>query len=46
MGTAAEPALGWSQGAFLDSYGTNRAYADQAAIEGNPVAISILSLMG
>lgn len=42
---AAEPALGWPQGAFLDSYGANRARSDQAAIEGNPVALAILSLM-
>jgi hypothetical protein len=42
---AAEPSLGWTQGAFLDSYGANRAHADQTAIEGNPVALAILSLM-
>lgn len=42
---AAEPALGWPQGAFLDSYGANRARRDQAAIDGNPVALALLSLM-
>lgn len=42
---AAEPALGWPQGAFLDSYGANRAKSDQAAVESNPVALAILSLM-
>ena len=30
---AAENALGWPQGAFLDSYAANRAKSDQAAIE-------------
>jgi len=42
---AAENALGWPQGAFLDSYAANRAKSDQAAIEANPVALAILSLM-
>ncbi|CUH88851.1 DNA primase (bacterial type) [Phaeobacter sp. CECT 5382] len=42
---AAEPSLGWTQGAFLDSYGANRSRSDQAAIEGNPVALAILSLL-
>lgn len=42
---AAEPALGWPQGAFLDSYAANRARSDQAAVEANPVALAILSLM-
>ncbi|WP_065323593.1 hypothetical protein [Tritonibacter mobilis] len=42
---AAEPALGWPQGGFLDSYGANRTKSDQAAIDGNPVALALLSLM-
>ena len=42
---AAEPSLGWTRGAFLDSYGADRARSDQAAVEGNPVALAILSLM-
>lgn len=37
--------MGWPQGAFLDSYAANRAKSDQAAIEANPVALAILSLM-
>jgi hypothetical protein len=43
--TAAESAFNWPQGAFLDSYGANRAKADQAAIEGNPVALAVVMLM-
>ncbi|MBO9410961.1 MULTISPECIES: hypothetical protein [unclassified Ruegeria] len=42
---AAEESLGWTQGAFLDSYAANRARSDQAAVEANPVALAILSLM-
>ncbi|MEY8099849.1 hypothetical protein AB9F29_21055 [Falsihalocynthiibacter sp. S25ZX9] len=42
---AAEGTLGWPQGAFLDSYSANRAQSDQAAVESNPVALSILSLI-
>ena len=42
---AAEETLGWTQGAFLDSYAANRAKSDQAAVEANPVALAILSLM-
>ncbi|WP_254430131.1 hypothetical protein [Ruegeria sp. HKCCA4812] len=42
---AAEDSLGWAQGAFLDSYAANRARSDQAAVEANPVALAILSLM-
>ncbi|MGR3649500.1 MAG: hypothetical protein ACU0BJ_13855 [Shimia sp.] len=44
--TAAEPALGWPNGAFLASYAANRQSADQASVEGNPVALSILKLVG
>lgn len=42
---AAEPFLGWPQGAFLAAYAANRARSDQAAVESNPVALAILSLM-
>ncbi|WP_240932104.1 hypothetical protein [Parasedimentitalea denitrificans] len=42
---AAEPSLGWTQGAFLDSYAANRTRSDQAAVETNPVALAIPSLM-
>ncbi|MFY0619990.1 MAG: hypothetical protein JXQ88_21130, partial [Shimia sp.] len=34
-----------SEAPTMASYGANRAVSDQAAIEGNPVALSILSLM-
>lgn len=43
--TAAEPALGWPEGAFMASYTANRKSADQASVEGNPVALSILKLI-
>ena len=42
---AAEPALGWPEGAFLDSYAANRHSSDQATVEGNPVALAILKLV-
>lgn len=44
--TAAEPALGWPEGAFLTSYATNRKSADQASVESNPVALAILKMSG
>jgi len=43
--TAAEPALGWAQGAFIDSYAENRQSVEDAAIEGNPIAEAVLSLI-
>ncbi len=43
--TAAEPALGWPEGTFADAYATNRRAIDTAAIEGNPVAEAVLSLL-
>lgn len=43
---AAEPALGWPEDAFLTSYATNRQSADQASVEGNPVALAVLKLSG
>ena len=42
--TAAEPALGWPEGAFLASYAANRAQGDRASVEGNPVGLAILKL--
>lgn len=43
--TAAEPALGWPDGAFLQAYTANRKSVDNAAIEGNPVAEAILTMI-
>jgi hypothetical protein len=43
--TAAEPALGWADGAFMEAYNTNRAFVDAAALEGNPVAEAVLTLV-
>ncbi len=43
--TAAEPALGWANGAFMEAYAVNKLSAEDAAIEGNPVAEAILCLM-
>jgi hypothetical protein len=36
--TAAERALGWPKGAFLDAYTGNRAEANELALEGSPLA--------
>lgn len=43
--SAAEPALGWPEGAFMSAYDANRQSVDTAAIEGNPVAEAILSMI-
>ena len=43
--TAAEPALGWSDGAFMQAYAANKLSVEDAAIEGNPVAEAILCLI-
>ncbi|PCJ91190.1 MAG: hypothetical protein COA50_16820 [Flavobacteriaceae bacterium] len=43
--TAAEPALGWTHGAFMESYAANRQSVEDAAIEGNPFAEAILTLI-
>lgn len=45
MGTAAEPALGWPEGAFVESYAANREYSDRATVEGNPVGLAIVKLV-
>jgi hypothetical protein len=43
--SAAEPTLGWPEGAFAEAYTTNRKSVDSAAIEGNPVAEAIVSMI-
>ena len=43
--SAAEPALGWTQGAFLEAYAANRENSDRATVEGNPVGLAILKLV-
>lgn len=43
--TAAEPALGWPDGAFLDSYRANRQEADDIALSNNNLALAILALL-
>jgi len=40
---AAEPALGWRLGAFLDAYMRSRNEADAAAIESSPVGRAVLA---
>lgn len=42
---AAEPALGWSPGTFLQAYTENRAAAHDLALEGSMVATAIMKLM-
>jgi putative DNA primase/helicase len=42
---AAEAALGWSDGAFLDAYEENRAMAASDAMEGHPVASGVINLV-
>lgn len=46
MGLSAEPALGWTQGAFLEAYAANRESGDRTTVEGNPVGLAILKLVG
>ena len=43
--TAAEPALGWPDGAFMAAYDANREAVGDAAIDGNAVATAILHLV-
>lgn len=43
--TAAEPALGWPNGAFLAAYNDNRASAVELSLEFNPVACSMRDLV-
>lgn len=41
---AAEPALGWEHGAFLDAYAVNRASAHEVAVDSSPVASMVRGL--
>lgn len=43
--TAAESALGWESGAFMDVYTRNRAKAVAIAVEASPVVTAIVDLM-
>lgn len=43
--TAAEGALGWEPGAFLRAYSGNRGEAAEIALDADPVAAAVLSLM-
>ncbi|HVF02520.1 MAG TPA: bifunctional DNA primase/polymerase [Rubrobacteraceae bacterium] len=43
--TAAENALGWEPGAFMDAYSGNRVEATESALEADPVAIAVRELM-
>jgi putative DNA primase/helicase len=43
--TAAEPALGWPEGGFIAAYSRNRQNTQTAALEGNPLAEAVLSLV-
>jgi hypothetical protein len=43
--TAAEGALGWEPGAFVEAYAGNRAEATESALEADPVAIAVRDLM-
>jgi hypothetical protein len=43
--TAAESALGWKSGAFIDAYTGNRREATESALEADPVAGAVRALM-
>lgn len=43
--TAAEDALGWEPGAFMESYTGNRTEATESALEADPVAIAVREFM-
>jgi hypothetical protein len=43
--TAAEPALGWTPGTFLEAYFANREEANEAAIDASAVGPAILTFM-
>jgi hypothetical protein len=43
--TAAEDALGWEPGAFMEAYAGNRAEATESALEADPVAITVRAFM-
>lgn len=42
--TALERALGWQKGAFMTAYTSNRAGANQSALEASPVAAAVLAM--
>ncbi len=42
--TAAEEALGWPDGAFMEAYAENRAIAVETSIESDPVAVAVKEL--
>jgi hypothetical protein len=42
---AAEEALPWARGSFLEAYAGNRAEADETALDGDPVAAAVSDLM-
>ena len=44
-GTAAENALGWEEGAFMDAYTGNRKEATESALDADPVAVAVRALM-
>lgn len=43
--TAAESSLGWQEGAFMEAYSGNRAEANEAAMEADPVAVAVVKLL-
>jgi hypothetical protein len=43
--TAAEKALGWDEGAFMDAYTGNRKEATESALDADPVAGAVWALM-
>jgi DNA polymerase I-like protein with 3'-5' exonuclease and polymerase domains len=43
--TAAEGALGWEPGAFMEAYAGSREEINELALEGNPVSVAVLKLM-
>src|SRR6185312_15987157 len=43
--TAAEPALGWAQGAFMVAYNRNREAANELALEASPIASKLVELL-
>ena len=45
MGSAAEPALGWAEGALLEAYAANREPGDRLSVEGNPAGLALLKLL-
>ena len=43
--TAAEPLLGWSEGAFMDAYVQNQSATNDLALEASPIAAAIQALV-